>query len=355
MLIEKRILWVLVLLLITTGCTNHVLPWRSGKLVGQLYRQYKEEILLSYHDLKTEDVVDRQYGYERAYFDNYRKQIIFTGYRANEYWIDGRKFITDENGVGGYVAEVLVNEKYQIGVEILNLTAEDVGQDKFDGAKSRVIDLNTEKSITVSGLLFNRCLINDDYFYGFTFNTDNRQFLDIIRLSTMEHKRFDADNITFLYQKGREVYVQEIKQKQGYKLDGLDMIKKDNTFYSELPDFTGAPQILKDIAPRMSNEHWYVEPTGVGDIIDELRLIQIEEDEIQSFIIKLNRTDVIQVMDVSNYGKGYIALFLTTEDEDKELHAIITIFDLSGKEVASKEITEIRGDKGRFTYLDYVE
>jgi len=360
MLKWSGIIWSMSLVLVITGCTNNVLMWRSEKLVAQMYRQYKHEILLAYNDLNTDILVDDQHGYERAYFDNYRKQIIFTRYRTNEYWIDGRQFTTAEDGIGGYVSEVLVNEHYQIGVEILNITADEVGKDIFDGTKSRIIDLNTEKSITVPGLLFNRNLIVGHYFYGFTFDEAGNRYFDMIDLRTMEHRRqqsaAEKDNITFLYQQGQQVYGQSEHTKQAFLIDGLELFAQPENYNSQLPIFDGGTAVLKDISPLDLSEHWYIhEPEGKS-VIEEVQFIRIMGDEIKISWIKLNRSDVIGLRDVSNFGIDKLALYLATESADGEVHAIISIFDLFGKEIRSQDITEIKGsDVGQFTYLDYVE
>lgn len=221
-------------ILILSSCTNTSLPWRSGYLVAQLYRQYKEEVILAYNNFSNDMIIDTQNGYSRAYFDNYRQQMIFKKERALEYMIDGRPFTTASDKLSGYISEILVNDKYQIGVEILNPEADSFGEGLFWSTKSRVIDLNTQESVIVDGLLFNDNLIADDYFYGVTFSKSDRElatdavagsepmdyYLDIIDLRTMQHQKINTteNDIRFLYQMGNKVYGQAESQKQHFYL-----------------------------------------------------------------------------------------------------------------------------------------
>jgi len=182
----------------------------------------------------------------------------------------------------------------------------------------------------------------------------------MVDLRTMEHRRekstAEKDNITFLYQKGNELYGQSAHTKKLFLIDGIELIEQAEGYNSELPIFDGGTSILKDIAPHGSSEHWYIHAPEGEDVIDEVQFIRITEDEIKTSTIKLNKTEIIGVRDVANFGTDKIAIFLATESVDGEVHAVISIFDLAGKEIESTDITEIRGrDVGQFTYLDYVE
>jgi len=358
MLKKRYIICTLITVLTLTSCIKSSFPWREGQLVAQLYRQYKQEILLAYNDFKHDMVVDAQQGYNRAYFDNYRKQMIFTRSDENEYWINGVQMSTADDGITGYVSQVLINEHYQIGVEILNMTTDDFGSDIFDGTKTRIIDLQTKRSITVPGLLFNRNLIVGHYFYGPTFDDEGGRYFDMIDLRTMEHKREkrtqDVDTITFVYQQEDKLYAQVAGKKQTFLIDGLELIEVPNAYNDTLPVMDGT-SILKNVGPFGSHEHWYIEETGIGEPISTIKFIQITEKNISTTWINLNRNNVIQIMDVANYGKNHIALFLTVEDENSELHALVTLFDLQGNEISTTEIEHLLDKKpGQFTYLDYV-
>jgi len=334
------------------------LSWRAGKLVAQLYRQSNQEILLAYNDMANEMIVDNQQGYARAYFDNYRKQIIFTPQVGLAYMIDGSIISTETEDVGGYVSSVLVNEAYQIGVEIMDYEPVPDQDEQFNGLRSRVIDLKSKVSVTVAGLLFNRCLLVDDYFYGFAVSSSDEQLLDIINVKTMEHKRINTTKypISFMYQTGNEVYAQSATTRKTFLLQGHELIEQDENFNATLPISDNEWQILKDIRPHDVNEHWYIEPGKLDLSINQLRFFRTYPDgAISEVLLRFKRDDIIQLMDVANYGKDHIATFLTTKDDNGVLHAIITVFDLQGNIIYEDEITKIRDGIGRFTYLDYVE
>lgn len=362
----------LIFILILGSCTNTKLQWRQGYLIAQLYRQPHQKILMAYNDFSSEMIVDEQSDYSRAYFDKYRKQMIFQKEGQLNYLIDGKEMTTATDEISGYTSQVLFNDKYQVGVEILDIKNGSLGEGQFWGTKSRIIDLHTKQNIILDGLLFNTNMLAGDYFYGFTFSKtdaeveseeeqeseDVERYLDIIDLRTMEHKRFNTteQEISFLYQKGDKVYGQSDAKKTAFVFDRLNMQEQKTKYNDKLLVDKSEWPILKDIAPLNSNQHWYITPVKEYDTVMQAKLMQLSNNDIKEVMLDFQRDDVIQIMDVANYGTEYVALFLTTKDDDGTLHAIITVFDLYGKEVHRKEITEIRtNDYGRFTYLDYVE
>jgi len=361
--LNRRLLKVglcsLTTFLIITSCRNPDLPWRSGQLVAQLYRQYNQQILLAYSDATDELVVDQQNGYARAYFDNYRKQIIFSAQGTLDYMMNGQQFSTATEDITGYVFEVLLNNQYQIGVEVIDITDGTLGKGQFWGTKSRIIDLSSKRSVVVDGLLFNRNMIVDDYFYGFTFDDDDNQFLEIVDLRTMEHRRINTtkNKINFLYQSGDQVYGQSEVSQTTFAFHGLNMTEEKSTYNDKLVLTTDPWYILKDIAPIQSTEHWYIEPGKYGTRFNQVRLLQMKEDRtINESWLQLKRDDVSQILDVSNYGADHVAVYYEAKDqENDQWYTFITVYDLNGHEVSSTEIERIRKGEGRFLYLDYVE
>jgi len=354
-------LTLLCVLLFATGCTgSKPLVWRADRLVAQLYRQYKEELLLAYNDFDNQMHVDDQRGYAKAYFDNYRKEIIFTKERTLDYLVNGTAMSTASADVTGYPADILVNETYQLAVEILDVRSDQLTSNEFDGAKSRIINLNTGDHVIVDGLLFNRSLLIGDYFYGFTFDNNYAQLFDIVNVKTMQHHRIKrSDNkFTFIYARDQDVYVQVANEETAFLIDGFALIETKERYDANLPNFEHGAQVLKDIAPRETGEHWYIEPPSEDDpVVQGILLFRVRgNDPVNVTKIRFAQHDVMQVMDVSAYRDDQLALFLMKKDDAGDFHAIITIFDMHGNEQRSEEITTLlRGDVGRFTHLDYVE
>jgi len=360
---RKRILLILScsVLLVLSSCGNGGAPWRKNRLVAQMQRQYKSEVVLSYNDFQTKDrIEEQQEGYGRAYFDNDRKQIIFTKDNVLDYLIDGQEKSTRTTNISGYTADVLTNDTYQLAIEILDVKSDQLGSDAFDGAKSRIIDLKTDANVVVDGLLFNRSLLVGHYFYGFTFDNEHNQLFDIIDLRTMKHERIKRteDRITFIYEMADNVYIQVANKRTAFRLDGFNFVEDKALYNEKLPNFEHGAQVLKDIAPKATKEHWYVSSpdervTNVQHI-DLLRVLPSGEVSVQP--IRLKQDDVVQIMDVSQYKNDQIALFYMRRDAASELHATIAVFDLTGNEQHSEEITDLlNNDVGRFTQLDYVE
>jgi hypothetical protein len=348
-------------LLFLTSCGVQGTSWRKDKLVAQMQRQYKAEVVLAYNDLQTKDrVEEQQEGYGRAHFDNDRKQIIFTKDTVLEYLIDGQEKSTATADISGYPADILTNETYQLAIEILDVQADHLGQAPFDGAKSRIIDLNTGSNVIVDGLLFNRSLLVGHYFYGFTFDNEQNQLFDIIDLRTMQHERIKraTDKITFIYEMAGEVYVQVASQKTAYRLDGFDLVQTQASYDGTLPNFEHGAQVLKDIAPEASKEHWYVDvPDARVGALDEVALLRaLPTGEVTQQPIRLPADGLVQIIDVTRYKENQIALFYMRRDQAGDLHTIISVFDLAGNEQHSAEMTDLlHEDVGRFTQLDYVE
>jgi len=357
--VSRLVILISLVLLITVGCRNTNLPWRSGQLVAQLYRQANQELLLTYNDMSNDLLIEQQYGYARAYFDNYRKQIIFSGQGTLDYLFGGEQFTTATESLSGYVFELLFNETYQIGVEIIDIKDGSLGQGQFWGTKSRIIDLQNKSNVIVEGLFFNRNMIAGHYFYGFTFNEDEDQLLEIIDLRTMDHRRINMkkNKITFLYQNGDQVYGQSEAEKTTFVFDGLDMQETKDKYDSKLSFSTDPWYILKNIAPTHSSEHWYVEAGKYGTQFNQVRFIQIKGNgEIDEKSLKLQRDDVSQILDVSNYGDKHIAVYYEAKDvKSEQWYTFITVYDLDGNKVANTEIESVRNGHGRFLYLDYLE
>jgi len=362
MLIRRQrfvVVMSLSLLFILSSCDNSGVSWRKTRLVAQLYRQYKEEVLLAYSDVKNERVIAHQPGYARAYFDNYRKEIIFTKDRVLEYLVHGEAVSTATDVVTGYPADILLNDTYQLAVEILDVQADNLTSNEFDGAKSRVIDLKTGANVVVDGLLFNRSLLVGHYFYGFTFDNERNQLFDIVDLTTMEHKRIKnkAHKISFIYVINDTVYVQVASKETAFRLDGFNFVEERERYRPELPNFIHGAEVLKDVAPRNNGEHWYISTREQEEVVGDVQLLRIQTDgAVQTQAITLPRADVVQVIDVSEYVKNQIALFLLAKDKTGALHAIISVHGLDGVQKQQEEITDLfAGDVGRFTALGYIE
>jgi len=360
--LRKTVFAGLTLLFALSGCfnnTQHTRTWENDKLVAQLYRQYKSEILLTYNDLKGEVVVDAQDGYARAYFDNYRKQVIFAKDRTLEYLINGVEMTTTTADITGYPADMLFNETYQVAVEVLDVKSADLTSNEFDGARSRIININTGANIIVDGLLFNRNLLVGDYFYGFTFDNDRNQLFDIVNLKTMEHKRITnkTDKFSFIYESAGEVYVQVASKQTAFTVVGFDLHEKQDLYDATLPHFEHGAQILKDIAPQQTSEHWYVQADEEHERIARIRLLRTTPNgRITQQPLAFDRSDMMQVIDVARYGNDQIALLLLTKDADDSLHTLLAVFTLEGELNMIDDVTRLlEGDKGRFTYLDYVD
>jgi hypothetical protein len=344
-------------ILMLSSCRNTDLLWHEKNLIAQLYIQPRQEILLAYNDLANGVRVDQQYGYARAYFDNYRKQIIFSAQGTVDYMIAGRQFTTATDEISGYVSEVLVNDMYQLGVEIIDITDGTMGKGQFWGAKSRIIDLNSNENIILDGLLFNRNMIAGHYFYGFTFDKTENQFLDIIDLRTMEHRRFDttASDIRFLYRSGDNVYGQSETNKTAFLFTELEMKERKEMYNDNLAIEETEWYILKDVAPSKSEEHWYIASVREDGVVKGARLLKVSSNDVKVSFINFERDDIVRIKDTANFGENKVAIFLSAKDDEGKVHAIIEVFDLAGNKIGKKEITEIRGDIGRFTYLDYLE
>jgi len=343
--------------LLLTSCRNPNLSWRSGHLVAQLYRQSNQEVLLAYNDFEQDMVIDKTKGLKRAYFDNYRKQLILIPQVGLEYTIGDKQIKTATEEITGYVSTVLMNENHQIGVEIMSYKPNEEGAETFNGLRSRVIDLQTQRYVIVDGLLFNRGELVGDYFYGFAVSDGaQEQLLDIINVTTMEHTRIntEANEISFLYRAGDKVYAQSDKSMTAFLFEGNEMIEQSDAYIEGMLSPGGGREILKDIAPIGSEEHWYVEAVNPLGRISEARLVRFIKNEVTERVLSLDRDNVVQIMDVANYGEDKLALFLTIKDDDESLHAVISVFNLQGNKLQDTEITHIRGDYGQFTYLDYV-
>jgi len=306
-------------------------------------------------------VVDTQYGYERAYFDNYRNQMIFIREGKLGYLIDGKKVDTQgEEGITGYIKQVVLSPNYQIGIEILDIQRDSLGQGAFYGERTRIIDLGTRDSVIVDGVMFAHAFIANHYLYNLVFDYDGNEFLDMIDLRTMEHTRIGTaeNNITFMYQVGDNVYAQVSSKKTAFLLDGKEMIERKELYNETLPVLESAMEYIDDIAPMHSNNHWYIEPHEDDIKIKETRLLNVHPDgKINETILKFENDNVVHITDATNYGVDHVAIFYRTKEPGTEdLGAYVAIYDLNGKKVETREITSLKGnDTGRFTYLDYVE
>jgi hypothetical protein len=348
----------LIFVLILGSCRNSSLPWRSGNLVAQMYTQYKQEILLVYNDLNNEMMIDHQHGYERAYYDNYRHQIIFTTQWTLDYMLGDKYLNTTTEELGGYVYQVLFNDKYQIGIEMLDIDRSDLGQGDFDGARIRIKDLNRDKDLIVSGFPSN-VMLAGDYVYCNNYDKNDNRFLDIINIEMMQHVRINttANDLTFFYQMGDKVFAQSIEEKKTFLITEKELIEQVNPVYNiyHIIDEGIGTVMLKDIAPINSGQHWYVNPLKQYGVIYEAEILKFRENDGKRVFIDFERNDIIGLRDVTNFGNDNVAIFLATKDDEGEVHAIINVYDMEGKKVSEQDITELRGDKGRFTYLDYVE
>jgi hypothetical protein len=346
--------------LILSSCAKTDLPWRSGHLVVQLYRQYKSELSLAYTDFSADTLVDEQHGYERAFFDNYRHDIIFIREGKLEYLKNRHTLNTASDGTTGYIEQVILSPKYQIGIEILDIKRSDMVNSSFYGEKTRIINLNTLESVIVDGVMFAHAFIVNDYLYNLVFDYDVGEFLDMINLTTMEHTRIDTteNNITFLYQIGDAAYAQVAAKKTAFLLDGNKMIEQKHMYDEKLPVLDDAMEYIDDIAPVNAKDHWYIESLQDTAEASEVHVLRMHPNGTHtSSTLPLKRTDTIQVIDAANYGPDHVALcYLTKNPQTEEFRTYIAIYDLNGKQIAELDITEVdETHDGRFMYLNYVE
>jgi len=351
-----------IVVLILTSCENPSLPWRSGRLVTQLYRQNKSQIWLAYNEIDGNIIVDEQYGYERGFFDNYRREIIFIKAGKLEYLINNKRLNTARDGITGYVEQVVLSPDYQIGIEILDFK---IGADmgSFWGEKTRIMNLQTLESVTVDGAMFAHAFIAGNYLYNIAHDYNSAEFLNMIDLETMTHTQIKTgeNDITFLYQIGAQVYAQVASKKTAFLLDGMQMIEDKEKYDKRLPSTevggAYATEYLDDVAPINSGEHWYVEPVKEDEPIRRLRLVRIHSNgTFDNTFINFKERNVEHITDVTNYGSDYVAILYRTKDigADK-LGAHIGIYDLNGGELETREVTSVKGeDDGRFMYLSYV-
>jgi hypothetical protein len=326
-----------------------------------MYTQYKQEILLAYNDFQDEMVVDNQHGYARGYFDNYRKQMIFTTQWTLDYMIGERQLTTETDEIKGYVYKVLFNEAYLVGVEMLALDLGDTEAADFAGAQMRIKDLNTEKDIIITGFPSN-IMLGTNFVYCNNYDEKDNRFLDIIDIETMEHVRLKTNDydFTFFYQMGEKVFVQDEHTKKTFLIEGKELIEQMNPTYNvyHIIDEGVGYVMLKDIAPTNSNEHWYVNPLKQYGVTYEAELLKFLPEKVERVFIDFERDDIIQVVDVANYGKDYVAILYETRiSQNDPIHEYVVVYDMDGKLVQSKEVTELAGGgtAGRFTALDYLE
>jgi len=357
---NKNIFVVGMLLVLVLGsCRNNNLPWRAGSLVTQLYRQYKQEILLGYNNFQQEMLVDDQHGYARAYFDNYRNQIIFTTQWSLDYLIGNKQITTATDEITGYVYQVLMNDKYQIGIEVMALERDELGTDNFFGAKTRIIDLNTQKSVTITGFPA-KCMLGTTFVYCDNYDDNEHDFLDIIDVQTMEHTRLDTESnqITFFYQMGDKIFAQSSIQEKNFLINGKQLFEQTEKTHNvyRTSDPSVGKLMLKDIAPINIDEHWYLNELRQYQVVYWAELLKFSADKAERVFIDFNRDDIIQIVDMANYGRDYVAILYETRiTQDDPIHQYIDIYDMSGKLVEQKEVTDLAGGKkGRFTALDYV-
>jgi len=317
-------------------------------------------MLLGYTDFQNDPIVDEQHGYERAFFDNYRNEIIFIREGKLEYLINGKNVNTQDNDTTGYIKQIVLSPDYQIGIEILDIQRDGLGQGDFYGERTRIIDLSTRDNVIVEGVMFAHAFIANHYLYNIVFDYADNEFLDIINLQTMEHTRIKTgeNNITFLYQIGERVYAQVESKKTAFLLDGEQMIETPERYNKTLPNLGDAMEYIDDIAPLHSRNHWYVEPNEIDTMIKNTRLLNIYPDgRIDETIINFKRNDIIQILDVTNYKDDKVALcYYTKNPTTEEIRAYVAIYNLDGEEVGLTDITAVdQDDSGRFMYLDYVE
>jgi len=309
-------------------------------------------------------------GYERAYFDNYRKQIIFQKEKELAYLMDGIPVRTGTDTFTGYVSDVLINETYQLGIESLNPSTESLRTAHGWATKTRVIDLNTEKHVIIDGLLFHDNLLTDHYFYGVSFSPSDRgldedsvlgndpmaYYLNIIDLRTMQHQKINisARDIRFLYQSGDKLYGQSEAKKTTFLFEGTTMIEQKSKYNELLTVSSGVGRMLKNVAPSNAREHWYISSEEGAHKLKQARLTQVGLDSTRIVSLDFGRDDIVQIMDVANYGEDKVALVLRTKDDNDELHAILTVFDIRGKEIRSEDISDVVGtDVMESIYLNY--
>jgi hypothetical protein len=350
-----------VLLLVLGSCRNNNLPWRSGMLVTQIHRQYKQQILLGYNDFQQKMVIDNQQGYAKGYFDNYRNQIIFATEGSLEYMIGQKQITTSTNGVSGYVYRVLLNESYQIGVEILDVKRDELGSDKFLGMRTRIIDLNTRTSVIISGFPSD-CMLSGKNIYCDNYDEDYHDFLDIVDVETMTHTRLDTDEkqLTFYYTVGDQTFVQSNTQGKVFLVNENKLIEQTRVDRGIHPlvDRVNGRRVLKDIAPINSGEHWYVNQFKQFEKPYAVELFKFSFDKVERVFVDFNRKDIIQIVDVANYGSEYFAiLYQTQSSENNPNYEYIAVYDMNGQPVELREVTELgsEGTRDRFIALDYVE
>jgi len=338
------------------------LPWRSGMLVTQMYRQYKQEILLGYNDFQQKMVVDDQHGYAKGYFDNYRNQIIFATEGSLEYMLGNKQITTGTDELTGYVYDVVLNDTYQIGIEILDVKRADLGSDKFFGARTRIIDLNTQESVTITGFPAKCILDTNKYVYCDNYDDDDNDFLDIIDVEMMEHTRLDTNdkNLTFFYQIGNEMFVQSREQKKTFKIDGSKLIEESNSLLKEYPVLDGGIgyKMIKDIAPINSTEHWYVNPLKRFDKPYAAEIFKFFPNKVDRVLIDFGRKDIIQIVDVANYGDEHVAILYQTQlVHDDPIYDYIAVYDMRGQLVELRDVSDLTGvgKRGRVIALDYVQ
>jgi hypothetical protein len=325
-----------------------------------MYRQYKQEILLAYNDFEHDMIVDEQHGYAKGYFDNYRKQMIFTTEWTLDYLMGDHQMTTTTNDVTGYVYQVWMNEGYQIGIEMLDIDRNNLGQGDFDGARMRIIDLKTDNSRIITGFP-SHTMLAGHYVYCNNYDTKNNRFLDIIDVEKMTHVRLSTNDhdFTFFYQMGKDVFVQDAHTETTFLIKENQLIEQPTPAYNVYPniDEGSGSEMLKDIAPINSGEHWYVNPLKQYGAIYWAELLKFSSDKVARVFIDFARDDIIQIVDVANYGKDYVAiLYETRMAQGEPVREYVSVYDMSGNMVQHKEMTELVGDKpGRFTALDYLE
>ena len=350
----KILLVCIFIFMILVGCANDNF-WQTNNIMIQMYNQINQETTLGFYNQNLNNTaIVKKANTAVAYIDNYRKETIFVEQDGLEYMINDRKVITTDkkNDIDGYVVNVLSNEFYQIGIEILGVNIDDVDSDEFGGAKTRIIDLNTKKNIIVNGLLYNRSLIQGNYLYSLVFDFDENEYLEVINLKDMtsSRRRTEANNISFLYEVDNNVYVQSNTTKTSFLItDGKYIEQKDN-FSDILPTMGDGEEIIKNVGMYSQK---YLVPEKVNEIISNAYIINIQGNGVfKKQKITFTEPNIIQIMDSTFLPNDKIAVFYVTKDENGELAAIISIFDENNIEVEKKDVTNIRKDIGRFNYID---
>lgn len=308
------------------------------------------------NSFKPEEIFDKK-AYSEFYYDSYHKQKIFYSNLNLNYQIGDTEFTTRTETISGYVVDVRSNEKYQIGVEILDESSDaTVQSNEFDGARTRIIDLKTRESVTLDGFS-QTCELVGDYAYCRNYQKTEK-YLEVIDLKEMKvvnkHILPNDDGNFFTFKSKTGVFVHIISTNktffmnekiiEEYRTDVFDKIPTDTYILSiESKELSTENNVDYNYFFSYKDEFEDVYHFAIHVIGDEVKVIYGYADEGEG----TSGTEGVAIpyCGQAEYLKdkqSYIVVCVGKKN--KKIGTYIKEYDKNGKRTGFKKISD--GDTG---------